>query len=109
MRSDGERLEDIAEAIERIGKYASRGRTALYEDELVQTWVVHHLTIIGEACSRLPENFRAMHRDDIWRQASGLRNVIVHQYFGIDPEVVWAVIERDLPELKQRVAAILSK
>jgi uncharacterized protein with HEPN domain len=50
-----------------------------------------------------------MHRDDIWRQASGLRNVIVHQYFGIDPEVVWAVIERDLPELKQRVAAILSK
>jgi uncharacterized protein with HEPN domain len=49
VRSDRERLEDIAEAIGRIEKYAVRGRSALYENELIQTWVVHHLIIIGEA------------------------------------------------------------
>lgn len=59
MRDDRERLEDILEALDRIAKYASRGRTALYEDELLQTWVVHHLMIAGEACRALSAGFRA--------------------------------------------------
>lgn len=49
MRDDRERLLDIVEAIERIEKYTVRGRTAFDEDELIQTWVLHHLQIIGEA------------------------------------------------------------
>ena len=107
MRSDRVRLEDILEAIERIEKYSIRGRAALYSDELVQTWVVHHLMIIGEACRALSPQFRAAQPDEIWAQAAGLRNIIVHQYFGIDPEIVWGVIERDLPILKQRIQALV--
>jgi uncharacterized protein with HEPN domain len=108
VRNDRERLDDILEAIERIEKYAARGRIALYEDELIQTWIVHHLMIIGEACRVMSPQFRAAHRDEIWVQAAGLRNVIVHEYFGIDHEIVWGVIERDLPELKRRIVEILA-
>ena len=108
MRDDRIRLGDVLEAIERIEKYTSAGRDALSNDELVQTWVVHHLMIIGEACRALSPEFRAGHREDVWAQAAGLRNVIVHQYFGIDLEIVWGVIERNLPDLKELVRKILS-
>ena len=108
MRDDRVRLGDILEAIERIEKYAGEGREALYRDELVQTWVVHHLMIIGEACRALSAEFRAAHSEDAWALAGGLRNVIVHEYFGIDLEIVWGVIERDLPALKKLVQEILA-
>ena len=108
MRDDRERLQDVLEAIERIEKYAVRGRQALTGDELLQTWVVHHLMIIGEACRALSPDFRTKHPAEVWILAAGLRNVIVHEYFGIDLEVVWNVIEHDLPALKERVREILA-
>lgn len=108
MRDDRERLGDVLEAIERIEKYTSQRRDSLYGDELVQTWIVHHLMIIGEACRALSSSFRATHSEDVWAQAAGLRNVIVHEYFGIDLEVVCGVIERDLPALKRLVLDALS-
>jgi uncharacterized protein with HEPN domain len=80
VRDDRVRLGDILEAIERIEKYAGEGREALYRDELVQTWVVHHLMIIGEACRALSAEFRTAHSEDAWALAGGLRNVIVHEY-----------------------------
>jgi uncharacterized protein with HEPN domain len=107
VRDDRERLQDLLEAIERIEKYASAGRAATYRDELVETWVVHHLMIIGEARRALSAEFREAHPEEVWAQAAGLRNVIVHEYFGIDHEIVWGVIERDLPDLKLRVLQIL--
>lgn len=103
MRSDTERLHDVLEAIERIDRYAVRGRDAFYQDELFQTWVVHHLLIIGEACRSLSAEFRSAHPDKVWVEAAGLRNVIVHHYFGIDHEVVWGVVERDLVALKRLI------
>jgi uncharacterized protein with HEPN domain len=108
LRDDRVRLGDILEAIERIEKHIGQGRDAFSSDELVQTWVVHHLMIIGEACRSLSAEFRATHSDDVWVQAAGLRNVIVHQYFGVDLDIVWGVIERDLPNLKRLVQQVLS-
>jgi uncharacterized protein with HEPN domain len=107
VRDDGVRLGDILEAIERIEKYASR-HDALNSDELVQTWVVYHLMVIGEACRTLSAEFRATHPEEAWVLAAGLRNVIVHEYFGIDLEIVWGVIERDLPALKKLIQEILA-
>ena len=107
MRDDRERLRDVLEAIERIERYSSKGRVAFYEDELIQTWILHHLIIIGEACRSLSAAFRAANTEDVWTQAAGLRNVIVHEYFGVDPEVIWGVVERDLPNLKERVVRLL--
>jgi uncharacterized protein with HEPN domain len=107
MRSDADRLQDISEAIERIERYAARGKDAFYQDELLQTWILHHLLIIGEACRALSQEFRTAHQDEIWADAAGLRNVIVHHYFGVDHEVVWGVVESDLPALKRLVQEII--
>jgi uncharacterized protein with HEPN domain len=109
VRDDRERLRDVLEAMERIEKYAVRGREALASEELLQTWVVHHLMIIGEACRALSADFRTKHPVEVWALAAGLRNVIVHEYFGIDLGVVWNVIEHDLPALKLRVQEILGQ
>ena len=81
MRDDRERLQDVLEAIERIEKYAVQGRLELAKEELLQTWVVHHLTIIGEACRALSPSFRTNHPSEVWALAASLRNVLVHHYF----------------------------
>lgn len=107
MRDESERLRDILEAIERVEKYAARGRAAFDEDELVQTWVVHHIEVIGEACRALPDEFQARYAGVPWSDIIGMRNILVHHYFGIDPDAVWAVVEHDLPDLKLNVRAIL--
>ena len=103
MRDDRERLRDVLEAIDRIEKYSCRGRSAFYGDELIQTWIIHHLITIGEACRSLSPAFRAANPHDIWTQAAGLRNVIVHEYFNVDHEIIWGVVERDLPRLKDLI------
>jgi uncharacterized protein with HEPN domain len=108
MRDDRERLLDIQEAIERIEKYAVRGREAFERDELIQTWFIHHLRIIGEAARALSADFKQQHPEVPWPQIAGMRNILVHHYFGIDVVVVWTVVERDLPALKQQVAAMLA-
>ena len=65
MRDPRARLRDILEAIERIERYGRRGRAAFEQDELVQTWIVHHLLIIGEAARALPEDVREGARDSL--------------------------------------------
>ena len=109
MRDDRERLLDILEAIERIEKYSARGRSVFDEDELIQTWVLHHLQIIGEAVRSLsPET--TSHSDDIeWSRIIGMRNILVHNYFSIDTDIVWAVIENDLQNLKTMIQAYLAE
>ena len=107
MRSERERLRDILEAIERVEKYAAKGRRAFDGDELIQNWIVHHITLIGEACRSLPADFQARHANVPWADIIGMRNILVHHYFGIDEDAVWSVVEKDIPELKFNIEAIL--
>ena len=109
MREPTERLRDIREAILRIEKYTEQGRKPFDEDELVQTWVIHHLEIIGEAARAIPQEFRRVHPEIPWGQISGMRNILIHIYFGIDRNIVWAVVERDLPILKKSIDALLDE
>lgn len=108
MRDDLERLRDIQEAIGRIEKHTAKGRSTFERDELVQNWVVHHLQIIGEAVRNLSSSLKEQHREVPWSQITGMRNILVHDYFAIDVEAVWQAVERDLPELKRKVDALLS-
>jgi len=109
MRDDGERLLDIQEAIERIQKYAERGREAFERDELIQTWILHNLQILGEAARAISADFKQQHPEVSWQQIAGMRNILVHDYFGIDVSIVWEVVERDLPILKQQVLVMLGQ
>ena len=107
MRDDRSRLQDILDAIKGIERYAKRGRQIFEEDELVHTWMIHHIQIIGETASKLTPTFRKTHRQIPWPQIITMRHVLVHDYLGIDLAEVWAVVERDLPALKKQVSRIL--
>ncbi|MDH5429773.1 MAG: DUF86 domain-containing protein [Nitrospirota bacterium] len=109
MRNEGERLLDIQEAITRIEKYSASGRSPFENDELIQSWIVRHLQIIGEAVRALPNHFRDQHPQIPWSNIIGMRNALVHEYFDIDTDIVWTVIERDLPILKQEIENILQE
>ena len=108
MRDDRICLQDILEAIEQIEKYATRGRAVFDQDELVQTWIIHHLLIIGEAACGLSADFRKRHPERGWAEAVGRRNILIHRYFGIELELVWPVVENDLPVLKRMIQDILA-
>ncbi len=108
MRDDRTRLQDILEAIEHIEKYATRGRDAFQQDELVQTWIIHYLLVLGEAASGLSADFRKRHPEKQWAEAVGRRNILIHRYFGVELDLVWPVVENDLPVLKRLVQDILA-
>lgn len=107
MRDDRERLLDILEAIERIYRYAARGRDVFDEDELIQSWITVQLQIIGEAAARITADLRDKHPEVPWRQMIGMRNVLAHGYFDIDLDIVWSVVEFDLDELSSQIRSIV--
>lgn len=107
MRNDRLYLTDIAEAIVRIQKYTAADPSALEHDELIQTWVIRHLEIIGEAVRCLSPELKNRHPEAPWRDIGRMRNKLAHQYFDIDLPTVRVVVDRDLPVLQQQIAAIL--
>ncbi|TKJ36969.1 MAG: nucleotidyltransferase [Planctomycetes bacterium B3_Pla] len=107
MRQDRERLLDIHDAITGIEKYAQRGRQEFEKEELIQTWIIHHLLILGEAASALSDTFKEQHAAIPWSKIVGMRNILVHDYFEIDVDIVWSVVESDLPQLKRFIEEVL--
>jgi uncharacterized protein with HEPN domain len=102
-------LEDIMLAIQKIGRYTSQlDHDAFLGDELVIDGVARNLEIIGEAARQLPEEFKRVHRHIPWTQIAGLRNRVVHDYFGLDLEIIWQIIKHNLPELETQIRALQS-
>lgn len=97
-------LEDIRDAIGRIEDY-TRGLSfeAFCQDAKTIDAVVRNLEVIGEAVKILPESLRSAHSSVDWRKVAGLRDVLIHQYFGIDKTIVWDVVQTKLAPLKQAV------
>ena len=109
MRDPGERLRDMLEAIENIERYTIRGKKNFESDELIQNWIVHHLQIICEAARVMPKDLMEKTPDIPWSKMIGMRNILVHDYFRIDTEIVWQVVERDLHDLKCLLQALLEE
>lgn len=109
MRDDAERLQDILEAVKKIEKFTHEGQDAFVADERTQVWVVYHLEILGEAANNISAEIIQAHPEIPWNKIIGMRNVLAHQYFGIDLEIVWQVVERDLPQIKPNIENILKK
>ena len=107
MRDDRERLLHILDAIERIERYAARGRQAFEQDELIQNWMVRHVQVIGEAARAISPEFRDKHPEIPWTEIVGTRHVLVHDYFGIQLDVVWRLVDQEVPVLKRKIQAIL--
>lgn len=109
MRDDPGRINDILEAITRIERVAVRGKSIFFEDEMVQVWVIHHLEIVGEAARGISPEFRKRYEKIPWSEIIGMRNILIHHYFGIDREAVWRVVEHDLPLLKEQFQQALDQ
>lgn len=107
MRDPKERLRDILDAIDRIERYVARGREAFDTDELIQVWLLHHIQIIGEAASQLGREFHGRYPQVPWAQIIAMRNMLVHEYFGVDLDQVWITVERDLPSFKRTISELL--
>ena len=103
-------LTDILEAIRKIETFVV-GVTfeAFSQDAKTIDAVVHNIEVIGEAARHIPEQLRLAYPAVPWKQVVGSRDKMIHEYFGIDLEVIWQTINDDLPVLKQEVKAIISK
>jgi uncharacterized protein with HEPN domain len=108
MRDPRERLRDIIDAINDIERHNPEDQDRFLEDELIQNWFVQHLQIIGEAARALPSAILELAPDVPWRKIFGMRNILVHEYFGIDFFLIWGIVENDLPKLKGEVERILN-
>jgi len=100
-------LVHIFECTEKIERFTRGGREAFLREELIQDAVIRNLEIIGEAAKRVDDEYRAAHSQIPWRGMAALRDVLIHQYEGIELDRVWTVVERDLPLIKQAIAAAL--
>jgi uncharacterized protein with HEPN domain len=108
MRADRDLLADMLEAIGRIERYAARGREAFLNDELIQVWIIHHMQTIGEAARRLSRGLQAEHHAIPWSEIIAMRNILVHDYFGVDTDEIWSAVENDLPKLRRQIESILA-
>ena len=103
-------ISDILEAIQRVEEYTgSLSIDNFAESKLHQDAVIRNLEIIDEAVKRLPGNLRNKYPDVEWKKIAGLRDILIHAYFGIDVEIVWDVVQNKLPEFKEQMNLILSK
>lgn len=110
QRSPKAFLNDILDAIRKIEKY-TRNLTfeGLKENELLIDGVVRNLEIIGEAVKNIPDDIKTRHPDIEWKKIAGLRDILIHAYFGIDLEILWDIKENKIPELKEKVSEIISE
>jgi uncharacterized protein with HEPN domain len=100
-------LEDILFAISRIEKYVGDMSLENFSaNEMAIDAVVRNFEIIGEAARNLPEAIRVRHPAVAWREAVGLRNVLIHEYFGVDAEVLWHTAKSDLPALRADIERV---
>ena len=101
-------LEDIIEAIDKIEKYYPQNISLnLKEDSKTLDAIVKNLEIIGEASSKVPQNIKDLASNIEWKKLSGLRNILVHEYFGIDVEIVEDIVRNKIPLLKNNIQDIL--
>ena len=97
-------LKDILEAIDRIESYITNFTFDDFsESRLYQDAIVRNLEIIGEAVKRLPEKIIDKYPEIEWKKIAGLRDILIHAYFGIDTEIVWDVVKNKIPELKVQI------
>ena len=109
-KSDRVLLAHIRQCMERIRDYTGGRRATFYDSHLVQDAVVRNLQILAESTQRLSGSLKATEPTVPWSAIAGFRNVLAHNYLGIDPAAVWSVIEMDLPELGaaiERMARVL--
>jgi uncharacterized protein with HEPN domain len=106
LKSDRLYLQHILDCISRVRTYTSAGREAFLGDAMQQDAVLRNLQILSESTQRISDETKRLTESVEWRTISGFRNVLVHDYLGIDIEEVWRIIEMDLPDRESKMLAL---
>jgi uncharacterized protein with HEPN domain len=103
-------LKDILNEVNKIDKFTKDiDYEAFVCDEMMSYAVIRCLEVIGEAVRQLPEDFKKSHSSIEWRKIVDLRNILIHQYFGIESEIIWDVVKNKIPVLKHFIEEILKE
>ena len=100
-------IEDIIHSIERISSYTSGiTREEFGRDTKTQDAVIRNLEIIGEAAKNIPESFKEKYPEVPWKRIAGMRDKLVHHYFGVSMDIIWATVKNDIPEIQPALVKI---
>ena len=103
-------LEDILEAIERIQAYLQNVTRETFEaDRMRIDAVIRNLEVIGEAVKQVPDSVREKYPSVEWRKIAGLRDILIHKYFDVNLEIVWGIVQSNIPILKTEIQQILQE
>lgn len=108
MKDDQVYLKHILRCIARIEEYTVGSRESFFASHLIQDGVIRNLQTLAESSQYLSEGVKTSHSSVDWKSLAGLRNVLVHNYLGIDLELVYRAVEQDVPKLKFACEAALS-
>lgn len=100
-------LRHIYDCVARIKEYVQDGKEAFFRDRKTQDAVIRNLEVIGQAVKDIGVGELATTQPGVpWAQVAGARNILAHHYFGVDLKLIWTIVERDLPALEEKIAAI---
>jgi uncharacterized protein with HEPN domain len=108
VKDDRPYLADIVQALERVEEIGRRGREAFLGDWVLQDAAIRNFEIVGEAAKRVSPALQAAHPEIPWADLAGFRDVLIHQYFRVDLQIVWALIEQRVAALRADVARLVA-
>lgn len=103
-------LDDILDAVAKIRDYTSgMNLEGLKNDDRTLDAVVRNLEVIGEAAKKIPDDVRRRYPVIEWKKIAGLRDILIHEYFGIDVNIIWDIVQTKIPPLDEQINKVLEE